>query len=97
MDEVFPIELNQDKKILNITIGRKTDVFDEAMSEYISIDGIQLGSDKLSDSKINELVEKSGKYDVTILSVTCLNNQTRKEFGVTSGVKKLDGQTRVSS
>lgn len=89
INENFPVELSQDKKILNITIGKETAVFNETLSEYIHVDKIRVALNKLTTQKINELKSKSEKYDVIVLSVACLNNQTRKAFGVTEGLKQL--------
>lgn len=85
----FPISLEPEKKILNITIGKETNEFSNTLSKYTALDNLQLDVNELTDSKINELIEKAKQYDQAVLSITCLNNQTRRAFGVTAGLKKL--------
>lgn len=87
--DLYPFNSNSSESILSIAIGASdSNQFQDRLSDFKSIDKIQLGS-KINSGKIKSLLSKSSKYDKLIVSLHGMSNSKRKNFGMSSDQMEL--------
>ncbi len=87
--DLYPFNSNSKERILSIAIGASdSNQFQDRLSDFKSIDKIQLGS-KINSGKIKSLLSKSSKYDKLIVSLHGMSNSKRKNFDMSADQVEL--------
>jgi len=93
----FPLDFKSGKKTLSITIGKEALAFNEKLRLYADVTSLVYSNTELTSSAISKLKKKAADYDHVVVSIKTINNQTRKNFGVTQGLKNLINAICVDS